>query len=133
MATVLQAKMQYDLSVVRYTFVPALFSPVSSTSWPCAHTIMESTQFPKVFPIYQLIFLLFLHFYDVQAGFVEFVNDPAQRKLCRVNKIETTCKQDDKCAWNDMQWVCNEFGYQPDLQHCDEMKCPGQYCVWSKV
>ena len=96
---------------------------------------MESTQFPKVFPIYQfIVFAILLNFYAAQADFVKFVNDPAQRKLCRVNKIETTCKQDDKCAWDDMQWLCNEFGYQPDLQLCEEIEitCPGQDCVWSK-
>ena len=99
--------------------------------WSCA---MESNRSSKGCSIFQLIlFALLLNFWAVQAAYVKFANDPAQRKLCQVKKSENVCKQDDKCAWNDIQWLCNEFGYQPDLQHCNEAACPGQDCLWSSL
>ena len=57
----------------------------------------------------------------------EFVNDPAQRELCREKDTKTACTADTKCGWAHFQLLCNEAGYQPDLQHCDQVpSCPGQ-------
>ena len=75
-----------------------------------------------------ILFTFLLNVCVVQAAYHKFVNDPAQRKLCRA-KNKFTCGQDEKCGWNDVQWMCNEAGYQPDVQHCSEQVCPGQ-CIF---
>ena len=89
---------------------------------------MKSNRSWKGFSIYQLITIL-LNFCVVQAQYITFVNDPVQRKLCQVKTSESVCVQDSKCAWNPDQWLCNEFGYQPDIQHCNAAACPGQDCL----
>lgn len=82
--------------------------------------------------IYSFHFLLgifltqMLNMFSVQAQYHVFVDDPVQRKLCRVKTSELLCDQDKKCAWNDFQLSCNEFGYQPT--NCEEV-CSGLYCL----
>ena len=56
-------------------------------------------------------------------GYHKFVNDHAQRKFCRVHK-RSACLSDKKCDWNDAMWLCNEAGYQPNVQTCDEVCNP---------
>ena len=76
----------------------------------------------KGISIYQFIFFGFLlNTCTIQAAYPNFVNDPSQRKLCRVKKSESVCEADNKCTWHDGQWMCNEAGYQPDIQHCNEI------------
>ena len=75
--------------------------------------------------MYQFIFFaLVLNVCDVKAqGYAKFENDPDQRKLCRVNTREAACVANSKCAWHPTLWECNDKGYQPDIQHCQERKC----------
>ena len=74
---------------------------------------------------YQFIFfVLALHVCAVKS-LATFVNDPEQRKLCRVKTKQSDCAQDEKCAWQDWQGLCNEKGHQPDIQQCPEPSCPG--------
>ena len=89
---------------------------------------MESNRSAKGFALaktYQLIFFaLALHVWAVESQ-LKFVNDPTQRKLCRVRTSESECKQDEKCGWNDWQGLCNEAGHQPMVQSCQEKACTG--------
>jgi len=85
---------------------------------------MKSTQFSKVFSI--IFFALLANICAVQAaGYHKFVNNPVQRKLCRVKKWRSTCEEDKKCAWNDIQRLCNEFGHQPNIQDCTPCQTDG--------
>jgi len=83
---------------------------------------MESKGVSVSVSIYQFIFFALLT--NVCTAYFKFVEDPTQRKLCQVKQSESVCKQDEKCAWDNMQWLCNEKGYQPDFQHCNEAACP---------
>ena len=107
-----------------------------SALWPRIKTTMQSNGFSKRF--YRVIlFASLLNVCAVQAV-VKFVDDPQQRKLCQANK-KNACSQDKKCAWQDVLRVCNEYGYQLDVQHCNAIPCPGQdwlrptssYILWN--
>ena len=110
--------------------IVVIFRPLQTPQSSCAHTTMESNQPSKGFSIYQFIFfVLMLNAWAVHAAYHTFVDDPEQRNLCREKTSESACSQDEKCGWNDIEWLCNEALYQPDFQHCDVAKCPGQDCL----
>ena len=84
---------------------------------------MRSNVFTK--GIYQSIFVVFLvNLCAVQAAYHKFVDDPAQRKLCRAHTY-SACVSDKKCGYNFDMRVCNEAGYQPDVQTCEEVAVCG--------
>ena len=91
---------------------------------PCAQTTMRMNVFVSGF--YQFMFLAFLiNVWVVQSVNFTFVIDSAQRKLCRVHS-KSACLSDTKCGWIDFMRLCNEVGYQPDVQTCGEfLACRG--------
>jgi len=50
-----------------------------------------------------------------------FVDNPSLRAECRKRDTVKSCNTDDKkCSWHAMLKVCNEYGHQPLVQHCNQ-------------
>ena len=73
------------------------------------------------------IFLLLASYISFIDAAQKFVNNTDQRKICRKRTNKKEClKIDTKCAWNVVQQLCNEKGYQPSVQNCNVCLNPGQ-------
>ena len=110
---------------IHFSCFVSRFSIFSSNPGFCAQNRKWQTGFMMTSAIF-LFLALYTCFVGAQNSYVEFANDPDQRKICRLRTSEAACLElDAKCGWNTFQQLCNEKGHQPLVQHCNVCLKPG--------